>query len=88
MSVSGSAIRSLSASAKKPAGGSCPRRLSARQLQILQLTANGMSSDAIAEQLSVSEETVRTHMRRTSAKLEAHNRAHAVAIGLRAGMIS
>jgi DNA-binding CsgD family transcriptional regulator len=63
-------------------------RLSKRQVEILQLTANGLGTEQIGQQLGVSEETVRTHTRRTAGKLGARNRAHAVAIGLRAGMIS
>jgi DNA-binding NarL/FixJ family response regulator len=63
------------------------RTLSARQRQILQMLANGMQTDHVAGQLSLSTETVRTHTKRILAKLEASTRTQAVAIGLRYGLI-
>jgi DNA-binding NarL/FixJ family response regulator len=63
------------------------RALSARQREILQMLANGMQTDAVAERLGLSTETVRTHTKRILAKLEASTRTQAVAIGLRHGLI-
>jgi DNA-binding NarL/FixJ family response regulator len=63
------------------------RTLSARQRQILQMLANGMQTDAVAEELGLSTETVRTHTKRILAKLEASTRTQAVAIGIRHGLI-
>ena len=62
-------------------------RLTRRQRQILQLLADGGSTTVAAESLQVSEETVRTHTKNILARLEARNRAHAVAIGLRESLI-
>ena len=62
-------------------------RLTRRQRQILQLLADGGSTTLAAEALQVSEETVRTHTKNILARLEACNRAHAVAIGLRDSLI-
>jgi DNA-binding NarL/FixJ family response regulator len=62
-------------------------RLTRRQRQILQLLADGGSTTLAAEKLQVSEETVRTHTKNILARLEARNRAHAVAIGLRESLI-
>jgi len=62
-------------------------RLTRRQRQILQLLADGGSTTIAAEELQVSEETVRTHTKNILARLEARNRAHAVAIGLRESLI-
>jgi DNA-binding NarL/FixJ family response regulator len=62
-------------------------RLTSRQRQILQLLADGGSTTVAAEALQVSEETVRTHTKNILARLEARNRAHAVAIGLRESLI-
>jgi DNA-binding NarL/FixJ family response regulator len=62
-------------------------RLTRRQRQILQLLADGGSTTVAAEELQVSEETVRTHTKNILARLEARNRAHAVAIGLRESLI-
>jgi DNA-binding NarL/FixJ family response regulator len=63
------------------------RMLSARQREILQMLADGMQTDAVAEKLGLSTETVRTHTKRILAKLEASTRTQAVAIGIRHGLI-
>jgi DNA-binding NarL/FixJ family response regulator len=58
-----------------------------RQRQILQLYADGNSTSDVATRLGVTLETVRTHTKAILARLDAHDRAHAVAIGLRASLI-
>jgi DNA-binding NarL/FixJ family response regulator len=63
------------------------RTLSARQREILQMLADGMQTDVVAENLGLSTETVRTHTKRILAKLEASTRTQAVAIGIRHGLI-
>ena len=63
------------------------RTLSARQREILQMLADGMQTHAVAQQLGLSTETVRTHTKRILAKLEASTRTQAVAIGIRHGLI-
>lgn len=63
-------------------------RPTVRQLEILQLIADGSPNDEIAAKLVVSVETVKTHIRQMLAKLGASNRAHAVALGLRSGLVS
>ena len=63
------------------------RTLTPRQREILQMLADGMQTDAVAKQLGLSTETVRTHTKRILAKLEAATRTQAVAIGIRNGMI-
>ncbi|HMJ96784.1 MAG TPA: response regulator transcription factor [Thermoleophilaceae bacterium] len=63
------------------------RTLSARQGEILQMLADGMQTDAVAQKLGLSTETVRTHTKRILAKLEASTRTQAVAIGIRHGLI-
>jgi RNA polymerase sigma factor (sigma-70 family) len=63
------------------------RNLSVRQREILQMLADGMQTEAVAQQLGLSTETVRTHTKRILAKLEASTRTEAVAIGLRHGLI-
>jgi PAS domain S-box-containing protein len=64
-----------------------PPALTARQLEILQLAADGHSGREIAERLYVSTSTVKTHFKHIFAKLEAPDRASAVANGLRRGLI-
>jgi DNA-binding NarL/FixJ family response regulator len=62
--------------------------LSAREREILDMLAQGLTGEAVAEQLVLSAETVKTHIRNAMTKLEAHTRVHAIAIALREGYIS
>jgi DNA-binding NarL/FixJ family response regulator len=62
--------------------------LSPREREILDGIARGLRGEDIASQLSISPETVRTHVRNAMEKLETHTRAHAVAIALRQGEIA
>lgn len=61
--------------------------LSTSELRVLALVADGGSTEATAEALSLSPHTVRTHMRNVMRKLEASSRAHAVAIAIRESAI-
>jgi DNA-binding NarL/FixJ family response regulator len=61
--------------------------LTARELSVLRLVALGRSNRAIGEALNVSEETVKTRMKNILAKLDAHDRTHAVTIAVRRGFI-
>jgi DNA-binding NarL/FixJ family response regulator len=61
--------------------------LTAREREILQLLADGMSNADAAKRLFISQETVKSHVRHILAKLEADTRTHAVAIALRDAMI-
>ena len=61
--------------------------LTAREREILQLLANGMSNADVAGQLFISQETVKSHVRHILTKLEADTRTQAVAIALRDAMI-
>jgi DNA-binding NarL/FixJ family response regulator len=63
------------------------RTLTARQREILQMLADGLQTDAVARQLGLSTETVRTHTKRILAKLHADTRTQAVAIAIRNGLI-
>jgi DNA-binding NarL/FixJ family response regulator len=64
------------------------RQLSAREREITQLLAEGLTGEEVAERLVLSAETVKTHIRNAVNKLEARNRVHAIAIALRSGLIS
>jgi DNA-binding NarL/FixJ family response regulator len=61
--------------------------LTAREREILQLLADGMSNADVAKKLFISQETVKSHVRHILAKLEADTRTHAVAIALRDAII-
>jgi NarL family two-component system response regulator LiaR len=58
-----------------------------RELEILELIAQGMSNREIAEKLFVSENTVKTHSSRLFDKLNARRRTQAVQIGKEMGLI-
>ena len=58
-----------------------------RELEILELIANGLSTREIAEKLFVSENTVKTHSSRLFDKLSARRRTQAVQMGKEWGLI-
>jgi DNA-binding CsgD family transcriptional regulator len=58
-------------------------RITAREHDVLELVANGCSTAEIARELWITEDTVRTHIKRMMIRLEARTRAHAVAIAFR-----
>ena len=61
--------------------------LTPREIDVLHLIAGGNANKEIAARLSLTEETVKSHVRNILAKLGAHDRTHAVAIGLKRGII-
>ena len=61
--------------------------LTEREVEILQLVAQGLTNDGIAEKLVVSERTVRTHVSNILAKLQAENRTQAADIARRQGLV-
>jgi len=62
--------------------------LSKRETEILLLVALGHSNLLTSRELSISEDTVKTHMKNIMLKLNAKDRTHAVTIAVRRGMIS
>ena len=58
-----------------------------REMEILQLIANGMSTDQAASTLDRSPATIKSHVRSAFKKLGANHRAHAVALALRLRLI-
>ena len=61
--------------------------LSPREIDVLRLIAAGNSNKLIADQLSIGEATVTSHVTNILSKLGANDRAHAVTIGLKRGII-
>jgi DNA-binding NarL/FixJ family response regulator len=61
--------------------------LTSREIEVLQLIASGNANKAIAVRLSISEETVKGHVKNILSKLAANDRTHAVTIGLKRGII-
>lgn len=62
--------------------------LSPREIEILKRVATGNSNKEIANALDISEETVKTHMKRILEKLSAKDRTHAVTIALKRGIFA
>lgn len=63
------------------------RRLSPRQLEILREASLGLSNPEIADRLGIGTHTVKRHMQWVTHKLDARNRAHAVAIAFDKGLL-
>ena len=61
--------------------------LSPREIDVLRLVAAGNANKEIAAQLSLTEVTVKSHIKNILAKLGAKDRTHAVTIGLKRGFI-
>ena len=76
-------------SVARQALGAAPREeLTARETEVLRRLAQGLSNKEIAEALSISEETVKTHVSNVLAKLDAENRAQAIVQALKRGLVS
>lgn len=67
--------------------GSEAPRLTKREREVLQLTSQGRPGPEIAELLGVSPSTIKSHLQRAYERLGARDRASAVAIALRLGLI-
>jgi len=61
--------------------------LTGREIEVLKQVANGNRNRDIADQLFISEETVKVHIKHIMEKLGANDRTQAVAIGIRRGII-
>jgi len=73
---------------RAPRAGPGAPQLSPRERQILRAMAEGRTAERVAEELEVSVETVRTHVRNVIRKLSARNRVHAIALALVRGEIA
>lgn len=62
--------------------------LTSREIDLLNLVASGQSNRAIAQALSISENTVKYHMKNILQKLQAQNRTEAVTHAIQAGLIN
>jgi DNA-binding NarL/FixJ family response regulator len=63
------------------------QKLSLREVEVLQLVADGLRNKQIAHRLGVTEATVNAHVKHILEKLYASDRTHAVTIALRRGII-
>ena len=61
--------------------------LTSREIDVLKLIAAGNANKLVADKLSITEETVKGHVKSILSKLGANDRTHAVTIGLKRGII-
>ena len=80
-------LESLSQEEEKPEVNMFLRHLSTREIEILKLTANGLSSKEIGESLSISHRTVETHRNNIIKKLEVKNVAGLIKVAVKSGII-
>lgn len=74
-----------------PAAANIPQTihdLSSREIEVIRLVADGRSNKWIGDQLALSALTVKSHLARIGRKLGTGDRAHMVALAMRAGVIS
>lgn len=62
-------------------------RLTSREIEVLRLIASGKANKLVASDLSITEETVKGHVKSILSKLGASDRTHAVTIALKRGII-
>jgi len=67
--------------------GKSPTDLTDREIEVLQLMANGASTEGMATTLYVSAHTIRSHVRHILEKLGAHSKLEAVAMAIREGIV-
>ncbi len=72
--------------ARPPALQPAPETLTARELAVLRLIAQGLSNQEIADELVVSEATIRTHVSRILGKLHLASRTQAALYAVREGL--
>ncbi|WP_328310768.1 response regulator transcription factor [Streptomyces sp. NBC_00442] len=82
--------RLVEAFARRPETGPVARldALTARETEVLRLTACGMSNLEMADRLFISEATVKTHLNRAMSKLDLASRAQAVVMAYETGLVT
>lgn len=82
--VAAGAMRGADGRLLDPLGG---RRLSKREIEVLRLVMDGLTNTEIAGELGVTQNTVKTYVRRALEKLECDSRAEAAAAASRRGLL-
>lgn len=73
---------------KVPQGEVDGEQLTQREIEILRLLARGRDTQAIADELTISSNTVRTHLQNIFGKLGAHSKLEAVSLANRRGLLA
>lgn len=71
----------------RPSGPGLEESLTAREMEVLRMMADGLGNKQIAGQLGISDHTAKFHVASVLAKLRAGSRTEAVATGIRRGLI-
>lgn len=71
-----------------PQAEAAGEQLTSREVEILRLLARGRDTQSIADELTISTNTVRTHLQNTFGKLGAHSKLEAVSIAGRRGLLT
>jgi DNA-binding CsgD family transcriptional regulator len=71
----------------RPVGPLGLEHLTPREVEVLRAAASGIGCDELAASLSLSRNTVKTHLARCYDKLGAHNRAEAIVLAVHAGVL-
>jgi DNA-binding NarL/FixJ family response regulator len=82
------AIVAAPRTAPDPEDDPAPETLTPREIQVLELVAEGLPNKVIAERLGISDQTVKFHVGSISGKLGAGNRTDAVRRAVRRGLIA
>jgi DNA-binding NarL/FixJ family response regulator len=73
---------------ESPGNGRYEESLTAREVEVLELLAEGLPNKSIATRLAISDQTVKFHVASICGKLGATNRTQAVRLAVRRGLIS
>lgn len=91
-SIARKVVLHMSGQTSKPAPAVAPagpaEELTARELEVLQLLAQGLNNNAIAETLSISDRTVQAHLTNIFAKMHVSSRLEAVLTAIRRGWLA
>lgn len=82
------AFASLLSPARTEGGDELTEALTPREMQVLQLLARGLANKTIAQELDISEHTVKFHVNSILAKLRAQSRTDAVVRAMRLGLVT
>lgn len=86
--VSADAIVAVPRPAPAPDDDPAPEGMTPREIQVLELLAEGLPNKVIADRLGISDQTVKFHIGSISGKLGAANRTDAVRRAVRRGLIA
>jgi DNA-binding NarL/FixJ family response regulator len=81
-------LRKLAAHSSRKIGEQARGNLSAREIEVMKLVAQGMTNDEITSSLGISLNTVKRHLMEIFSKLGAGSRSEALVVSLRSGILS